>query len=100
MLTKLDPHSDYLSEDDLKSLKVLTSGEFDGIGVTIMPDLGVLRVISPIEGSPAEKAGLQAGDLIVRINDKLVKDLSLSKAITLIRGKRGSKVSNLDSQGD
>jgi carboxyl-terminal processing protease len=92
MLTKLDPHSDYLSEDDLKSLKVLTSGEFDGIGVTIMPDLGVLRVISPIEGSPAEKAGLQAGDLIVRINDKLVKDLSLSKAITLIRGKRGSKV--------
>ena len=92
MLAKLDPHSAYLDKDDLKSLQIVTSGEFEGIGITIVPELGVLRVISPIDDSPAEKAGVKAGDLIVRVNDKLIKDMPMSKVIAMIRGKRGTKV--------
>jgi carboxyl-terminal processing protease len=92
MLAKLDPHSAYLDKEDLKNLKIVTSGAFDGIGITIVPELGVLRVISPIDDSPAEKAGVKAGDLIVRVNDILIKDMPMSKVIAMIRGKRGTKV--------
>ncbi len=92
MLEKLDPHSAYLTKEDMQNLKIVTSGEFEGIGITIVPELGVLRVISPIDDSPADKAGIKAGDLIVRVDGTLIKDMPMQKAISMIRGKRGSKV--------
>lgn len=92
MLEKLDPHSAYLAKEDMQNLKIVTSGEFEGIGITIVPELGVLRVISPVDGSPADKAGIKAGDLIVRVDGTLIKDMPMQKVISMIRGKRGSKV--------
>jgi carboxyl-terminal processing protease len=92
VLNGLDPHSSYLDKEDLKSLKIITSGEFDGIGITVIPEFGALRVISPIDGSPAQKAGINAGDIIIRIDNKLTKDISEAKAITMIRGEKGSKI--------
>lgn len=92
MMNKLDPHSSYLDKEDLKSLKIITSGEFDGIGITVIPEFGALRVISPIDSSPAQKAGIKAGDIIIRIDNKLTKDISIAKAIAMIRGKKGTKI--------
>jgi carboxyl-terminal processing protease len=92
MLSKLDPHSSYLSEENLKSLDVAISGKFEGIGVTVAPDRGALKIISPIDNSPAQKAGIKAGDLIIRINDRLVIDMDSDKAVEMMRGRRGTKV--------
>jgi carboxyl-terminal processing protease len=93
MLSKLDPHSSYLSAEDLKSLDIAISGKFEGIGVTVVPDHGALKIISPIDGSPAQKAGIKAGDLVIRINDKLVMDVvDPDKAVEMMRGRRGTKV--------
>lgn len=92
MLSGLDPHSSYLSEKDLKALQIAATGKFDGIGITIAPERDALKVITPLDGSPAEKAGIKSGDLIVRINDKLVKNIDTDQAIASMRGKRGTKV--------
>lgn len=92
MLTNLDPHSAYLDASAIKSLTEVTSGEFDGIGVTVSPKAGVLKVISPLDGTPAQKAGIKAGDLIVRINNKLVRNMTLDNAVNMMRGRKGSKV--------
>jgi len=92
MMNKLDPHSSYLDEEDLKSLKMIISGEFDGIGITIVPEFDALRVISSLDGSPAQKAGIKAGDIIIRIDNKLTTDIPIAKAIAMIRGKKGTKV--------
>ncbi|RZU38435.1 carboxyl-terminal processing protease [Fluviicoccus keumensis] len=89
MLTALDPHSAYLNENDYDDLKAATTGEFGGIGVEIGMDDGMLRVISPIDDTPAAKAGVQAGDYILKLEGKLVKGLSLNQAVDLMRGPIG-----------
>lgn len=92
MVSNLDPHSSYLDEDDLKDLQTATTGKFGGIGVEIIPESGYIKVISPLDDTPAAKAGIKPGDLIIRIDDKLIKEMTLREAINLIRGKRGSHV--------
>lgn len=92
VLNGLDPHSSYLDADDLKSLNDMTSGEFTGLGIEVTPDNGYIKVVSPIDGSPADKAGLKPGDIIVRINNILVKDMDLSDAVKMMRGKKGTTV--------
>lgn len=93
MLTNLDPHSSFLDTDDLRDLKTVTTGEFGGIGVEVMPENGFMKVISPLDDTPAAKVGIKAGDLIVRIDNKLVKNMTIEQAINLIRGKKGTQVS-------
>jgi carboxyl-terminal processing protease len=92
MVSSLDPHSSYLDEDDLKDLQTATTGKFGGIGVEIIPESGYIKVISPLDDTPAYKAGIKAGDLIIRIDSKLIKEMTMREAINLIRGKRGSYV--------
>lgn len=92
ILTKLDPHSSYLNEEALKKLRMSTNGKFEGIGITVIPSNGALKVITPIDNSPAKKAGIKSGDLIVRINKRIVGKLKLRDAIKMMRGKAGTKV--------
>ena len=92
MLMNLDPHSAYLDEDDLKDLQTVTTGEFGGIGIEIIPENGYIKVISPLDDTPAFKAGMKAGDMIVRINDKIIRKMTVRDAINMIRGKRGTTV--------
>lgn len=92
LLTNLDPHSAFLDTDDLKDLETVTTGEFGGIGVEIIPENGYIKVIAPLDDTPAFKAGVKAGDLIVRINNKVIKKMTIREAINMIRGKRGTDV--------
>lgn len=92
MLEGLDPHSNYLNSDDLRDLKDLTTGGFSGVGIEIVPFEGFLKVITPLDDSPAKIAGVETGDLILRINGDLVKDMSLRDAIKKMRGKKGTVV--------
>ncbi len=92
MLSNLDPHSAYLDAEELQDLQTTTVGKFGGIGIEVIPQDGFIKVISPIDDTPAYKAGIKAGDMIIRINNKLVKDMTLRDAINLIRGEPGSKV--------
>lgn len=92
MLTGLDPHSDYLSPGDIKELQTSTTGEYAGIGIEILPENGLIKVISPLADTPADKAGMQAGDVIIKINDRIIKDLSTDEAIKLIKGPAGTTV--------
>jgi carboxyl-terminal processing protease len=89
MLTTLDPHSAYLNGNDYDDLKAATTGEFGGIGVEIGMDDGMLRVISPIDDTPAAKAGLQAGDYILKLEGKVVKGMTLNQAVDIMRGPVG-----------
>lgn len=92
MLSRLDPHSSFLDEKDLVNLRSATTGKFTGIGVTIAPYKGLLRVISPIDDTPAQKAGIKAGDIIFKVNDTFLENVPINKAIEKIRGKKGTKV--------
>jgi carboxyl-terminal processing protease len=92
MLQKLDPHSAYLSRDMLREMQVETEGKFGGLGIEVTTEDGFIKVVSPIEGTPADKAGLEAGDLIVRIDDKPTKDLSLMEAVKHMRGEPGTDI--------
>ena len=92
MLTSLDPHSSYMSPEDFQELQAETKGSFSGIGIEITVRDGVLTVVSPIEGTPAYRQGLQAGDQIIRINGQLTKDMTLMEAVKQLRGDRGSEV--------
>ncbi len=87
MLTGLDPHSAYLDAEAFKELQVGTQGEFGGLGIEVGVEDGFVRVVSPIEDTPADRAGVKAGDLIVKINDKATKGMSLQDAVKLMRGK-------------
>ncbi len=92
MLSELDPHTNYLAPQIYKEFESETSGEFGGLGIEITIQNGYLTVISPIEDTPAWKAGIKAGDRIVEINGESTKGLSLAEAANLMRGKRGSPV--------
>lgn len=92
MLGGLDPHSAYLSEDEFNDLRVGTSGEFGGLGIEVGMENGFVKVIAPIDDTPAQRAGIQSGDLIIRIDSKPVKGLSLDEAVKLMRGKPGSEI--------
>ena len=92
MVSGLDPHSQYFNAKDYKEFRESTTGRFVGVGIEITQEDGLLRVISPIEGSPADRAGLKPGDLITKVGDMAVKGLSLSEAVKHIRGKPGTKV--------
>lgn len=92
MLSTLDPHTIYMSPEVYHELKVDTSGRFDGIGIEVAVRDGWLTVVSPVKGSPADEAGIQAGDKIIKINGHPTGDLNLSEAVSMMRGKRGSKV--------
>ncbi len=92
MLTSLDPHSAYMPPEDFKELQEETKGSFSGIGIEITIRDGVLTAVSPIEGTPAFAAGIQAGDQIIRINGELTKSMTLMDAVKKLRGKKGTKV--------
>jgi carboxyl-terminal processing protease len=92
MLSGLDPHSAYLDADAFKELQVGTHGEFGGLGIEVGMEDGVVKVVSPIEDSPAYEAGIKSGDLIIKLDDTIVKGLSLNDAVKRMRGKPGSKI--------
>lgn len=92
MVAGLDPHSEYLDKDAYKVLLMTTSGEFGGIGVEVTPDLGILKVVSPIDDTPASKAGIKANDYLVAIDSKLVSEMSLQEAVDKMRGKPGTPI--------
>lgn len=95
MIEQLDPHSAYLTPDDYTDMQEETSGKFDGIGIQIEMNQGRLIVVSPIEDTPAYKAGLLAGDLILEIDGESTQDMTLMDAVNRIRGKKGTKVNLL-----
>lgn len=92
MLASLDPHTNFLPPDIFKEFKVETSGEFGGVGIEIAVQDDVLTVMSPIEDTPAWKAGVKAGDKIIEIDGKTTKGISLAEAVSKMRGKKGSNV--------
>ncbi len=92
MLSGLDPHSTYLDLDDFKELREGTSGEFGGLGIEVTMEDGFVKVVSPIDDTPAAEGGVLAGDLIVRLDDTPVKGMSLGDAVDIMRGKPGSKL--------
>lgn len=92
MLSGLDPHSAYLDARAFRQLQIDTSGEFGGLGIVVSMNNGFVQVVSPIDGTPAQRAGLKSGDIITRINGKPVQDLSLDQTVKMMRGKPGSKV--------
>lgn len=92
MLEGLDPHSSYLDESSFDDLQVSTSGEFGGLGLEVGMENGFVKVIAPIDDTPAEKAGIESGDLIIKLDGKPVKGLSLSEAVKQMRGLKGSDI--------
>ena len=92
MVSKLDPYSDYLSKEDFSELKVGTTGRFGGIGIEITMEDGFVKIITPIDDTPAQKAGLKAGDLVIEVQNVSLKDKSLNDAVKLMRGEPGTKV--------
>ncbi|MBU28482.1 MAG: peptidase S41 [Gammaproteobacteria bacterium] len=92
MLTKLDPHSDYLEPRDVSSLRDSTTGSFGGIGIEMDIVDGLIRVIAPIDDSPAARAGILAKDIITHVNNETIRDVNLKKAIETLRGPIGSEV--------
>lgn len=92
MLTGLDPHSTYLDAKAFEELRVGTTGEFGGLGIVVGMEDGFVKVISPIDDTPAQRAGVKAGDLIIRLDEKPVKGMSLDDAVKMMRGKPGSEI--------
>ena len=92
MLGNLDPHSAYLEPEAFAELQESTSGEFGGLGIEVGTEDGFIKVVSPIDDTPASKAGIQPGDLIVKIDGQPTKGLSLMEAVDKMRGKAGSKI--------
>src|SRR3990172_8088624 len=92
MLSSLDPHSQFLTPEEYKELKTETEGKFGGLGIEISIRDGLLTIITPLEDTPAWRAGIKAGDRIVKIEGELTKDITLSDAVKKLRGKPGTEV--------
>ena len=92
MLGSLDPHSTFLNNEELSELKVQTKGEFGGLGIEVTLENGFVKVISPIDDTPASRAGIKSGDLITHLDDEPVLGMTLSEAVSIMRGKAGSKI--------
>lgn len=92
MLSGLDPHSAYLDENEFSDLRANTSGKFGGLGIEVTMEDGFVRVISPIDDTPASRAGIKSGDFIVKLDDTPVKGLTLKKAVEIMRGDRGTNI--------
>ena len=92
MLQALDPHSSYMNEEVYKEMQMDTSGTFGGLGIEITTDKGFIKIISPIDDTPADKAGIQAGDYITHLNGESVVDMNLKEAIDIMRGEVGTPI--------
>lgn len=92
MVSGLDPHSSYLDEKSFEELRVGTTGEFGGLGIVVGMEDGFVKVVSPIDDTPAQRAGVKAGDLIIRLDDKPVKGMGLDEAVKIMRGKPGTDI--------
>lgn len=92
MLSGLDPHSAFLNQDEFKDLQVGTTGQFGGLGIEVSMEDGFVKVVSPIDDTPAQRAGVMAGDLIIRLDDTPVKGMSLNDAVKIMRGKPGTDI--------
>ena len=93
MLSRLDPHSTYLDKESYSEMRIGTEGQFGGLGIEVtMEDNGFVKVVSPIEDTPAARAGLKAGDLIIKLDEKPVKGMTLTDAVKVMRGKPGSEI--------
>ncbi|MBI1327923.1 MAG: PDZ domain-containing protein [Alphaproteobacteria bacterium] len=95
MLTSLDAHSAYLNEDDFEDMRVQTRGEFGGLGIEVTMEEGLVKVVSPIDDTPAARAGMQAGDFVLQIDDTPIMGLKLNEAVDKMRGKVGTSVTLL-----
>ena len=92
MLTSLDPHSSYLSPDDAAAMRVQTRGEFGGLGIEVTQEEGFVKVVSPIDGTPAAEAGIEAGDFITHVDGESLLGLQLDDAVEMMRGPVGSEI--------
>ncbi|MFA3917294.1 S41 family peptidase [Ruegeria hyattellae] len=92
MLTSLDPHSSYLSPNDAEQMRVQTRGEFGGLGIEVTQEEGFVKVVSPMDGTPADEAGVEAGDFITHVDGESLLGLTLDKAVDLMRGPVGSEI--------
>lgn len=100
MLASLDPHSSYLDTETMNDLKVSTSGKFGGLGIEVTMEDGFVKIVSPIDDSPASKANLKSGDLIVKIDETPVKGLNLADAVSMMRGPKGSTIKLMIARPD
>ena len=92
MLSGLDAHSSYLDPDQFQEMQVSTSGRFGGLGIEVQMEGGFVKVVAPIDDTPAERAGIKAGDLIIRLDDQQVKGMTLSDAVDVMRGEPGTNI--------
>lgn len=92
MLTSLDPHSSYLAPEDFDDMRVQTRGEFGGLGIEVTQEEGFVKVVSPMDGTPADAAGIEAGDFITHVNGESVLGLTLDNAVEMMRGPVGSEI--------
>lgn len=92
MLSGLDPHSSYLDEEEYRELQVGTTGEFGGLGIEVGMEDGFVKVVSPIDDTPAQRAGVQSGDLIIKLDETPVKGMTINDAVKMMRGKPGSSI--------
>lgn len=100
MLTSLDPHSNFLNSDEFQDMQSQTRGSFGGLGIEVTMENGVVKVVSPIDDTPAAKAGVQAGDLIIAIDGKPIVNMSLNEAVDKMRGPVGSNLTITIRRGD
>ena len=92
MLTSLDPHSSYLAPDDAQAMRVQTRGEFGGLGIEVTQEEGFVKVVSPMDGTPADDAGIEAGDFITHVDGESLLGMTLDEAVELMRGPVGSEI--------
>ncbi|NOR41449.1 MAG: PDZ domain-containing protein, partial [Gammaproteobacteria bacterium] len=92
MLSGLDPHSSYLDAEQFAELQVGTTGQFGGLGIEVGMEDGFVKVIAPIDDTPAQRAGVQSGDLVIRLDDTPVKGMTLNDAVKIMRGKPGTEI--------